>query len=190
MKSTDELSARESLDLIASMIMEAKGNVQRNNFYFLLWGCVVVICDVGMYTLAMLNYAYPYIVWLLTVPAWIFTIARSFSKTQDRRTKTHFDTISGWLWISYGITIFVFVAFGHKINYQLIAVITLLSAIPTLVSGVILKFKPLIAGGIAFWIGGVICFLSPADIQPLVGAFTIVGGYLIPGYMLRKSESE
>ena len=37
-----DLTARESLDLIAAMIRQAKGNVQRNNFYFLLRGCVSV----------------------------------------------------------------------------------------------------------------------------------------------------
>jgi hypothetical protein len=189
MKTSNELSAQESLDIITSMILEAKGKVQRNNFFFLLWGWVIVIANVGMYILTYLDYSRPYIVWAITIPAWIFTIAKSLSRKKIESSSTHFDKISMWLWMSYGLTIFILVAFGGKINHQLNPIILLLSAIPTVVSGIILKFKPLIGGGIAFWIGGIICFLMPHDVQPLVGAGTIFAGYLVPGYRLRNSEA-
>lgn len=190
MKTSSELSAKESLDIITSMILEAKGNVQRNNFYFLLWGWIVVIANAGMYLLTKFDYQHPYVVWVITVPAWIFTIIRTMRKEKVATTSTHFDSISGWLWITYGITIFIMVAFGARINYQLNPVILLLSAIPTLVSGIILRFKPLVAGGVAFWIGGIICFLVARETQPLIGAATIACGYLVPGYMLKNTQSE
>ena len=69
-----DLTARESLDLIAAMIRQAKGNVQRNNFYFLLWGWVVVLANLGMYTLQIVKYEHPYVVWVITIPAWTFTL--------------------------------------------------------------------------------------------------------------------
>jgi hypothetical protein len=190
MKTSSELSAKESLDIITSMILEAKGNVQRNNFYFLLWGWIVVIANAGMYLLTKIGYEHPYIVWAITIPAWIFTIIKSFTRGKAARTSTHFDSISGWLWMAYGVTVFILVAFGSRINYQLNPVILLLSAIPTLVSGIILRFKPLIAGGVAFWIGGMVCFLVARDVQPLIGGATIVCGYLVPGYMLKNTKSE
>ncbi len=190
MKTSSELSAKESLDIITSMILEAKGNVQRNHFYFLLWGWIVTIANAGMYLLTKIGYEHPYIVWTITIPAWIFTIIRSVNKGKVASTRTHFDAISGWLWMAYGITIFILVAFGSRINYQLNPVILVLSAIPTLVSGVILRFKPLIAGGVAFWIGGMICFLVARDTQPLIGAVTIICGYLVPGYMLKNTKGE
>ncbi len=68
------LSARESLDIIAAMIREAKGNIQRNNFYFLFWGWLVVIANLGMYTLQRIGYEYFYAIWLITLPAWAFTL--------------------------------------------------------------------------------------------------------------------
>jgi hypothetical protein len=189
MKTSNDLSAQESLDIITSMILEAKGKVQRNNFFFLLWGWVVVIANVGMYTLTYFDYSKPHIIWAITIPAWIFTIVKSLSKRKSETSSTHFDKISMWLWMSYGLTIFILVAFGNKINYQLNPIILLLSAIPTVVSGTILKFRPLVAGGIAFWLGGIICFLTAPEVQPLVGAGTIIAGYLVPGYRLRNSES-
>ena len=171
---SENFTARESIDLIAAMIQEAKGNVQRNHFYFLLWGWVVVLANLGMYALTGLDYDRPYAVWLITIPAWIFTLYKVFSSKKAMRTTTHFDRISGWLWMSFGITIFSLVFFGHKIGYQL--------------NPVILNFRPLMLGGTAFWVAGVACFLVPMGIQPLVGAVGVVCGYLIPGYMLKQKK--
>jgi hypothetical protein len=183
---SENLSAQQSLDIITSMIAEAKGNVQKNNFFFLLWGWVVALANIGMYVLGQLDYSRPYIVWSLTIPAWIITLYIAFKGNKGQRTATHFDRISAWLWMSFGITIFILVAFGFKINYQLNPVILTISAIPTLVSGVILRFTPLITGGVLFWIFAIVSFLMPREIQPLVGAIAIVCGYLIPGYMLKR----
>jgi hypothetical protein len=183
---SENLSARQSLDIITTMIAEAKGNVQRNNFFFLLWGWVVAIANIGMYTLHSLGYSRPYIVWAITIPAWIVTLYMAFRRENIQRTVTHFDRISAWLWISFGITIFILVGFGSKINFQLNPVILAVSAIPTLVSGTILRFKPLIVGGILFWIFAIISFIVPMTMQPLLGAIAIICGYLIPGYMLKR----
>ena len=185
---TEELTARQSLDIISDMIREAKGNIQRNNFFFLFWGWVVVVANVGMYTLTQLRIDRPYAVWAITIPAWIYTLYKVLGRKGTESVTTHFDRISGWLWISYGITIFCLVFFGYRINYQLNPVILTISAIPTIVSGVILNFRPLIIGGVIFWMGGATAFLLPTAVQPLVGALAITCGYLIPGYMLRNKR--
>ena len=188
MSQKTDLTAHQSLDLITSMIREAKGNVQRNNFYFLFWGWIIVFANLGMFTLTLLNYDRPYIVWLITIPAWIYTLITVFRKEKSAVAFTHFDRISGRLWLSYGVTIFILVAFGAKINFQLNPVILTISAVPTLVSGVILRFRPFVLGGIAFWIAGIVTFVCPFTYQPLVGAIAIVAGYIIPGYLLKKED--
>jgi hypothetical protein len=186
---TPDLSAKQSLDIITSMIQEAKGKVQRNNFYFLFWGWIIVVANIGMFFLTWMDYRYPYIVWLITIPAWIYTLITSFRKNKNTAVSSHFDRISTWLWISFGITIFILVAFGFKINFQLNPVILTISAVPTLASGVILRFKPFIYGGIAFWIAGIATFLTPTAYQPLLGAVAIIAGYLIPGYLLKREKN-
>jgi len=185
---SENLTARESLDIISAMIEEAKGNIQRNNFFFLLWGWVVVTANLGMYILNRLNFEHPYAIWMITFPAWIYTIYKVVSRKKTERKTTHFNRISAWLWMSYGLTIFCLVFFGYKINYQLNPVILTISAIPTIVSGVILNFRPLIVGGVIFWISGLIDFMMPMETQPLVGATAVVCGYLIPGYMLKNRK--
>lgn len=185
-----ELSARQSLDIITQMIMEAKGKVRRNSFYFLFWGWVVVIANAGMYALILVEYRHPYVAWAITIPAWIYTLYRAFTQHRTGEMATHFDRISGALWISFGVTLFVLVGFGYKINFQLNPVILIVTAVPTFVSGVILRFKPLMFGGATFWTGGAVAFLVPLEVQPLVSAVTVIAGYLVPGYMLRARNEE
>ncbi len=188
MKTEDQLTAQQSLDIITSMIREAKGNVQRNGFYFLLWGWIVVIANLGMFVLMQMNYPYPYIVWSITVPAWVWSIVRGFRHEKVARTTTHLDKVTGWLWVCFGITVFTLVAFGRHINWSLNPVILTVSAIPAFVSGAIIRFKPLMLGGAAFWVFGIISFLVPANVQPLVGAVAVLCGYLVPGYLLNSKR--
>ena len=182
------LSPHDSLALIATMIHQAKGTIQRNSFYFLLWGWVVAVANMGMFVLSKAGYPQPYLIWTITIPAWVITLIRVFRNRRNRPATTHFDRISGVLWMSFGLVIFTIVAFGFRLNYQINPIILLISTLPTLVSGVILKFKPLMFGGVSFWFFGVLCFLVPFEYQPLVGAAAIITGYLIPGYLLKARK--
>lgn len=188
MKEENSLTAQESLDIITAMIREAKGNMKRNGFYFLLWGWVIVIANLGMYVLQKIGYDHFYIVWAITVPAWIISLVRGYMQGKAERNTTHLDTISMWLWLAFGVTIFTLVAFGSKINFQLNPVILTISAIPTFLSGILIRFKPLVWGGISFWIFGIVSFLTPLETQPLVGALAVLCGYIVPGYLLKSKE--
>lgn len=186
MEPSNELTANQSLELISRMIREAKGRVQANSFYYLLWGWVIVLANLGMFTLDRIGFERPYLIWLITIPAWIISIVWGFRNRRSSTTATHFERVSSALWFSLGVVIFTLVAFGSKINYQLGPIILMISAIPTFTSGVILKFKPLVAGGVLFWIAGIVSFLLPREFQPLVGAVAITCCYLVPGYMIKN----
>ena len=180
------LSTEDSLRIITSMIHQAQGNLSRNSFYFLLWGTVVVMGNLGMYVLMVYtDYPYPHVAWLITVPAWLVSFYYGYRQSKVASVTTHLDRINTWAWISYGISIFIVILFGYKINYNINAVVMIMTAIPTLIAGVILKFKPLLAGSVCFWISGIGCFLASVETQFLIGALGVLGGYVIPGIILR-----
>jgi hypothetical protein len=93
-----------------------------------------------------------------------------------------------WVWIGYGIVCFTIVAFGSKINWLINPILITMAAVPTFVTGIMLRFKPLLYGGGALWVFGIILFLVPMDVQFLVAALAVVAGYLVPGYMLKNSN--
>lgn len=189
MKQETPMTAEQSLALITRMIDQAKGNVQRNAFYFLFWGWIVLIANLGMFALIQFKYAHPYIVWLITIPAWIYTFYSAMKQRKEGVRTTHLDGISGWLWITFGICVFTVVAFGYRINFQINPVVLLFCSIPTFMSGVILRFKPLMFGGVMFWIFAIVSFALGNEYQFLSGAAAIAFGYLVPGYLLRRKES-
>jgi hypothetical protein len=185
------LTTEQSLELITRMIRQAQGNVQRSAIYLILWGITVVAANLGMFVLMLLDYPTPYMVWLITIPAWIATIFISLKHRKESRVNSHLDRINALLWYSYGVVILAIVMFGFKINYQLNPVILLVSAIPAFVSGAIIKFRALTMGGILFWVFGVICFLSQGPWQYLIGALAVSSGHLVPGLLLRnKTERD
>ena len=64
----------------------------------------------------------------------------------------------------------------------------LIAGIATTTSGLLIKFKPLTLGGMAFFIFSIAtAFVSNEYIALITGA-AIVCGYLIPGYLLKSAE--
>lgn len=184
---TDNLNPQQSLELITSMIRQTQGNASGSSFYFLLWGWVITLCNFGMYfMLRFTQFEYPYLVWTLAIPAWIITMFYGNKQDESRGSTTHLDKITMWLWIGLGITIMPSWIFGAQINWLVNAAILMPVGLATFVSGVIIRFKPLLFGGITFWIAGTLCYIvSPVD-QYLVGGIAMIFGYLVPGYMLKK----
>lgn len=190
MEKHKSMTIEQSLDVITSMIREAKGNVQRNAFYFLLWGWVVVIANAGVYILSQLNYERPQMIWAITIPAWLLSIWKMYARRHTPEASTHLGRVNGWIWLGYGVSLTILLVFGKAINYQLYPVILLTTALPTLATGVILRFRPLVIGAITFWVFGIVSFLVSKDIQPLVNAFAFAAGYLVPGYLLNNKKEE
>jgi len=185
---SENLSPGQSLDIITQMIQQAKGNVKGSSFHFLLWGWVVAFANLGMFSLIQIGYSRPYLVWLIIIPAWIVSMYVGIKLGRAERVVTHFDRITMWMWICFGVTIFTLVFFGSKINWLLNPVILLMTVVPTFVSGVILRFKPLVWGGACIWFFAIVCFLVDIQYQFLVGALAVIVGYLVPGYLLKSKK--
>lgn len=185
----NQLTPQQSLDVITAMIQQTKGNMQKNSFYFLLWGWTIVIANLGVYLLIKFSeVSNPYLMYLLTIVSAIISVVYGFRKGKRAIVSTHLDNVYHWLWIGLGVNCFVLWIFGGQIGWQLNAVIVTMSAVPTLISGVLLKFKPLIYGGVVFWVFGVLIFLTKNENQFLFTAIAVTLGYLVPGYLLKNSD--
>lgn len=186
MENQESMTAQESLELISRMIREAQVSVGKNSFYYLLWGWTIVIADIGVYTLLHMDVSKPFLVWLIIIPTWVISFVKGFSDRNKEKSSTLLNRVNGLMWMSFSVVVFIIIVFGSKINYQINSLILLVTVIPTFVSGVMLRFRMLMIGALIFLAGGIICFLVPGDIQFLVSAVTVICGFLIPGYMIKR----
>ncbi|HMV09958.1 MAG TPA: hypothetical protein PK325_09080 [Cyclobacteriaceae bacterium] len=188
-KQNDTLNPHQSLDLIASMIQQAKGNVQKSSFYFLLWGWTIVIANLGVYILIKFtDVKNPFIMFAITIPMAVVAVIYNNRQNKTEVVSTHLDKIHKWLWAGFGLNCALIVFVGKFIGWMVNPMIVLMCALPTFITGVMLKFRPLMLGGLVFWIAGTVLFFLRVEEQFLVAALAISLGYLVPGYMLRKSE--
>jgi hypothetical protein len=186
----DNLNPQQSLELITSMISQVKGNLRNVSFHFLLWGWVITFCNAGMYYFFKYTeyQRYAPMVWVLCIPAGIISMIYGARSEKKAGVVTHLDRISMWLWIGMAITISPAWIFGSQTGWMVNAIVLMPVGMATFLSGIIIRFRPLVFGGILFWIAGVVCYIVGPVEQYLVGAVAMVFGYLVPGYLLKKSN--
>lgn len=183
----DDLTEKDSLRIIEGMISKAKGNVVSNQFYFILWGWSIALINLFVYfSQSYFNFAYAQLAWAICFPLGIFTGVHASIKAKKRPVKTHLDDMFSYMWMGFFVMIIIIVGAGPKIGLYINPMIVLITGLPTMITGLAIKFKPLIYGGTAFWLFAVLGFVLPHEFHPLVGAGAIIVGYLIPGYMLQK----
>jgi hypothetical protein len=184
-----QMSDKESLELITLMINKAKNRFSENGFLYLLWGWVILICCLVQFSLLyFFNYDDAYYIWYLT---WIAVIVYWFYRNKKKKTRairTYTDEISGFVWLVFiictALLVFILINAG-AVNYINPAILVMYG-MPTFLSGIILKFRPLIIGGILCWLLSLLSLLTEYDFQLLVIAIAVIAAWLIPGYLLQK----
>lgn len=184
-----ELSKTESLQIISEMIQAAKREVKGNQFYFLFWGWLAILIHATHYYLmGYTEVSHPEKVWALAILGGIFTAIHSARRKNKTGMVSHFDVAIGYMWMAYGFTMIVMIAVGIKYNTPIYPIVSVLTAMPTFMTGVLVKYRPLIFCGSLFWIFGAIGFMLPGDQQILLSIAALVVGYLVPGYMIKNSK--
>lgn len=187
-----EMTHEKSLKIIYEMIETSKTNFKDNSFFFLLWGWLVLAASLIHFALLYTPCQYPFLPWpiLMTTGAIVSVIA-GFRMGRKSKVISQIDKMMIYLWYGFLIVLIIIIAMtltGNipwRITYPLII---LLYGLGTFVSGGILKFRPLITGGIASWFIAIIAFLVPSHYVLLLTGLSILIAYLIPGYMLRAKE--
>lgn len=114
----------------------------------------------------------------------------SVKKKRRERVRTYADHIVGYVWLTFVITMFLMgfiLARGQAENYYKLInpVFLALYGIPTFMSGIVLRFKPLVIGGVCCWVLSVIGTFMPYDYQLLLLSAAMVIAWIIPGYQLQ-----
>ncbi|MBU8891744.1 MAG: hypothetical protein KOO66_03145 [Bacteroidales bacterium] len=182
-----ELKPEESLQIIEKMIQHTKGNLHDSSFYFLLWGWIVLIGSSGQIILERFTDCNkPYLIWLIIIPGVIANTIYGIRHGKRTCVSSHLDRLNLMIWITFLVSYFIVIIFIKEFNYNIAPVIFLLAGNATFLTGIVIKFKPLIFGGIIFWAGVLCMYIIPGDFAEFVSPIVIIFGYLIPGYMLKS----
>jgi len=186
------MTEKESIQIIQEMIATSKGKIKENSFFYLLWGWLVLVASLGNYLLIRIGFENPWLPWpILMGIGGIASAIKGYRLGKRSQVITVIDKAIMYLWWGFLVLMFIVLAMTayQKINWtSTYPLIISLYGLGTFVSGGILKFKPLILGGIAAWIISIIAFfVAPINVL-LLTALSIVVAYLIPGYMLKSKE--
>ena len=192
MQQEKPFSELESIALIESMINKARNQFSEGGHLYLLWGWVIFICSVGQFVLFnVFHYKYHYSIWFITWLAFFYQMIYMFRQNKKRKVKTYTDTVLGHVWFTFIIAMFL-IAFviGSKLGsetYKVIYPILLsLYGIPSFLSGAILRFRPLVIGGISCWVLALIATFVPAQYHLLLIAAAMIVAWIVPGYLLQS----
>ncbi|OFX26625.1 MAG: hypothetical protein A2041_02725 [Bacteroidetes bacterium GWA2_31_9b] len=106
-------------------------------------------------------------------------------KGRKSAVTSHLDKINFLNWIVFLISYSIVLIFMKNFDFKIVPIIFLLAGNATFITGVIIKFKALIFGGIIFWIGVIVQFIVPKEFVEFISPIIIIFGYLVPGYLLK-----
>ncbi len=188
MDNNEDFSPRQSLELIENMISKTKNSVADSSVYFLLWGWVVFIACVAQYILKnLLHFEQHYYAWFLILAGMAGSIYLGIKKDKEVKVKTYVDESIEYVWMSIGISFMIMAFIFSRAGWQYcFPFYMLMYGMGCFISGRLIKFAPLVWGGIGAWVLAVFATWLDYDTNILVTAVAVLISYIIPGYMLRS----
>ncbi|MEP7238261.1 MAG: hypothetical protein ABI685_10365 [Ferruginibacter sp.] len=190
---SENFSPTDSLQLIDSMINQAKNRFSENGFLYLLWGWLILFCSVGHFVLLQLQLVkHPEIIWSSCWLAVIFQVIYLVKTKKKETVKTYSENIINYIWISFGISMFLLSFILGKGNgwSAIYSLFLMLYGTPTFLSGIVMQFKPLTIGGITCWVLAVASMFVLPVYGLLFLAAAMVAAWIVPGYLLRKKYNQ
>ncbi len=184
-----QLTKEESLAVIQSMILKAKNHISENGQLYLLWGWVILFCSLGFFVLdTILHYDKPQLIWMTSWLAVIYMLFYLRKEGRNRVVRTYANELIGYVWITFVVMMFLGGLIVGRIpefylyNYPFVL---LFYGVPTFLSGTILKFRPLIYGGIICWALSILSNFVNFHYHSLLISVAVICAWIIPGYMLK-----
>ncbi|MBA4321800.1 MAG: hypothetical protein C0408_03175 [Odoribacter sp.] len=195
--SEKKMTPEESLNLIGEVISNTRNNLRTDSFFFLLWGWFITVAAIveavilwnagrmndwkNVSLLSGLNWGGIVLIGLIIQ---VFYIKKHYVKKGHR---TFFEKVISYIWIFSGVIIFLMIYLSGTRHESPEPYILAVVSIPTVVTGLMTRFRPLIIGGLLFILFAVLAVNVQTDwLRSLVTAAALIFGYLIPGYLLRK----
>ncbi|MGD1008003.1 MAG: hypothetical protein ABR980_12325 [Ignavibacteriaceae bacterium] len=189
----EKMTPEESLFLITKVIEETKQRFKENGHIIILWGTLTFIVFVSQYILVLLGlYKLFDIAWtcILFPLGGIYSFIYGWKKhKKNNLPKTIIGNIietMGWV-VGINLMILGFL-FRNKLGEAGAPVFLILFALFFILTGISIKFKPIIIGGILLNLMGFAAFYINGQYHGLIMATGAVIAMIIPGILLNRAN--
>ena len=192
------LTPEESFSIINKAIANFKLNYRETAKVFLLWGWVLAFASFSNFIIIKILYSreayestglfslYNWALFLLIGAVIMFFMEHKLNK--EKKVFSYLESYFKNLWTVTAASFIIATLLCIKLEINPPPVMLLIAGIATTTSGLLIKYKPVIIGGMAFFIFSLAsAFVSNEYISLIVFA-AIICGYLIPGYYLKSAK--
>ena len=194
----ENLTPEESFVIINRAIANFKMNYRENSRVFLLWGWILTLASISNFViLKMLN---SWEAWehkgFLILGNWVAFIIIGFiimifmvrKMNKDKRVYSHIDKFIDNLWWATIASFVIATILCFRLEIEPPSLMLLIAGIATTTTGLVIRFKPLVFGGMSFFVFSIVSTFVTNEYLALVVCAAIICGYLIPGYALKAAK--
>jgi hypothetical protein len=203
-----QLTEQESLLIIQQMINRAKNNFVDTGIGPMLWGAVITFCSIVQAAKIYYQFDLKFDIWMLALFAIVPQVFISINERRERKAKGWDDDIMSYVWICFGIGVFVVNFVNNRMATELnpaletfremtgksvsntwsyaSCFLLLVFGFPTIITGAARKQRWMLAGGIFCWVSAIVAAFTPTYIDFVLMAFAAALSWLIPGIMIRR----
>lgn len=179
---------KASLELISQMITSSRRKLEDGNgIRFLIWGYTTFFVSLLVYYFIYTTSDYHYhFLWFL-IPV-IGSVGMFISKRNQAKQFGHamnfIERVIGNIWLVIGIAAFMCSISAFLVRIPVLPLMLLLMGIGTTLTGLTIKFKPVIISGIIGMASCVVPFVMKGNEQILVFGFIYLIMMVIPGHII------
>ena len=190
------LTPEESFSIINKAIANFKLNFRETAKVFLLWGWVLAIASLSNFIILKILYSREASIGLVSLCNWAAYILIGFiimlfmehKINKDKKVFSYIESYFKNLWSVSAASFFIATLLCIKMEINPPAIMLLITGIATTTSGLLIKYRPLIIGGITFFIFSLAATFVSNEYISLIVFGAIICGYLIPGYLLKSTK--
>lgn len=190
------LTPEESFSIINKAIANFKLNFRETAKVFLLWGWVLAIASLSNFIILKILYSREASIGLLSLFNWAAYILIGFiimlfmehKINKDKKVFSYIESYFKNLWSVTAASFIIATFLCIKMEINPPAIMLLIAGIATTTSGLLIKYRPLIIGGMTFFIFSLAATFVSNEYISLIVFAAIICGYLIPGYLLKSTK--
>ena len=187
-------SSKDQIQVIASVINNTRENLKPLSINFIFWGCLVIV-------MSLFNYAFPSLIastqygdvlfWtVLPLIGMILTIYYNIKYRNKTGYETYLNRVIKIIWGVFNLSWIYIIALSFTIkSFHPVPPILFLLGMMLIITGLIIKFKPITLGGIFLTIFTFYLNFNPGINLLLVNIIGVSLGMLVPGLSLFYSKS-